>query len=60
MPITAEVFKKHGVFNPNKIFGVTTLDVVRANRVWLEPSLGQAHLLFRLNAVRLRLLLSVR
>merc|ERR1719224_421190 len=31
VPITAEVFKKHGVYNPNKIFGVTTLDVVRAN-----------------------------
>ncbi|MEJ1272647.1 malate dehydrogenase 2 NAD (mitochondrial) [Cricetulus griseus] len=27
----AEVFKKHGVYNPNKIFGVTTLDIVRAN-----------------------------
>ena len=31
IPITAEVFKKHGVYNPNKIFGVTTLDIVRAN-----------------------------
>jgi len=31
VPITAEVFKKHGVYNPDKIFGVTTLDVVRAN-----------------------------
>lgn len=31
IPITSEVFKKHGVYNPNKIFGVTTLDVVRAN-----------------------------
>jgi len=31
VPIAAEVFKKHGVFNPNKLFGVTTLDVVRAN-----------------------------
>ncbi|GCB65382.1 malate dehydrogenase, mitochondrial [Scyliorhinus torazame] len=31
IPITTEVFKKHGVYNPNKIFGVTTLDVVRAN-----------------------------
>lgn len=32
VPITAEVFKKHGVYNPRKIFGVTTLDVVRANK----------------------------
>ncbi|GCC18551.1 malate dehydrogenase, mitochondrial [Chiloscyllium punctatum] len=31
IPITSEVFKKLGVYNPNKIFGVTTLDVVRAN-----------------------------
>ncbi|EPY83944.1 malate dehydrogenase 2, NAD, mitochondrial [Camelus ferus] len=31
IPITAEVFKKHGVYNPDKIFGVTTLDIVRAN-----------------------------
>ncbi|ELW56437.1 Malate dehydrogenase, mitochondrial [Tupaia chinensis] len=31
IPITSEVFKKHGVYNPSKIFGVTTLDIVRAN-----------------------------
>ncbi|XP_056362892.1 malate dehydrogenase, mitochondrial [Oenanthe melanoleuca] len=31
IPIASEVFKKHGVYNPNKIFGVTTLDIVRAN-----------------------------
>ncbi|KAG9492690.1 hypothetical protein GDO78_000927 [Eleutherodactylus coqui] len=31
IPITAEIFKKHGVYNPNHIFGVTTLDIVRAN-----------------------------
>ena len=31
VPITVEVFKKHQVYNQNKIFGVTTLDVVRAN-----------------------------
>lgn len=30
VPIAAEVLKKHGVFNPKKLFGVTTLDVVRA------------------------------
>ncbi|ELW70851.1 Malate dehydrogenase, mitochondrial [Tupaia chinensis] len=29
--ITSEVFKKHGVYNPSKIFGVTTLDIVKAN-----------------------------
>ncbi|KAI6651509.1 malate dehydrogenase [Oopsacas minuta] len=31
VPITAEVFKDNGVYNPKKIFGVTTLDIVRAN-----------------------------
>ena len=31
VPITAEIFKDHGVYNPKKIFGVTTLDIVRAN-----------------------------
>ncbi|KAK9876470.1 hypothetical protein WA026_012784 [Henosepilachna vigintioctopunctata] len=31
VPIAAEVFKKAGVFDPKKIFGVTTLDIVRAN-----------------------------
>jgi malate dehydrogenase len=31
VPIVAEVFKKAGVFDPKRIFGVTTLDVVRAS-----------------------------
>jgi malate dehydrogenase len=31
VPIAAEVMKKAGVFDPKRIFGVTTLDVVRAN-----------------------------
>jgi malate dehydrogenase len=31
VPIVAEVFKKHNVFDPKRIFGVTTLDVVRAS-----------------------------
>merc|ERR1711915_319823 len=31
VPIASEMFKKAGVYNPNTIFGVTTLDVVRAN-----------------------------
>jgi len=31
VPIVAEVFKKHGVYDPKRIFGVTTLDVVRAS-----------------------------
>ncbi|RXW20136.1 hypothetical protein EST38_g5710 [Candolleomyces aberdarensis] len=31
VPIVAEVFKKFGTFNPKRVFGVTTLDVVRAS-----------------------------
>lgn len=31
VPIFAEVLKSAGVYNKNKLFGVTTLDVVRAN-----------------------------
>lgn len=30
VPIAAEVLKKHGVFNAKKLFGVTTLDIVRS------------------------------
>jgi malate dehydrogenase len=32
VPICAEVYKARGVYNPKKLFGVTTLDVVRASR----------------------------
>jgi malate dehydrogenase len=31
VPIAAEVLKKAGVYNPKKLFGVSTLDIVRAN-----------------------------
>ena len=31
VPIVAEVLKKKGVFDPKRLFGVTTLDVVRAS-----------------------------
>lgn len=31
VPILSEVYKKHGVYDPKKIFGVSTLDIVRAN-----------------------------
>lgn len=36
VPIVAEVFKSKGVYNPKKLFGVTTLDVLRANRFVAE------------------------
>ncbi|KAG0217784.1 Malate dehydrogenase, cytoplasmic [Mortierella sp. GBA43] len=32
VPIVAEVFRKHGTFNPKRLFGITTLDSVRASR----------------------------
>lgn len=32
VPIAAEVFKQAGTFNPKRLFGITTLDVVRASR----------------------------
>ncbi|RYP48196.1 hypothetical protein DL769_011230 [Monosporascus sp. CRB-8-3] len=32
VPIVSEVFKARGVYNPKRLFGVTTLDVVRASR----------------------------
>jgi hypothetical protein len=31
VPIAAEVFRRAGTFDPARLFGVTTLDVVRAN-----------------------------
>ncbi|CAG8523731.1 386_t:CDS:2 [Funneliformis caledonium] len=31
VPIVVEVLKKHGAFDPKRVFGVTTLDVVRAS-----------------------------
>jgi len=31
VPIASEVFKNAGVYDPKRIFGVTTLDIVRAN-----------------------------
>lgn len=32
VPIASELFKKAGKYNPAKIFGVSTLDIVRANK----------------------------
>lgn len=39
--IAAEVLKKLGVFNPRKLFGVTTLDVVRAE-TFLAELIGES------------------
>lgn len=36
VPIASEVLKKAGVYDPKKLFGVTTLDVVRAKTFYAE------------------------
>lgn len=36
VPIAAETLKKHGVYDPKKLFGVTTLDVVRAKTFYAD------------------------
>ncbi|KAK9476166.1 lactate/malate dehydrogenase [Lipomyces japonicus] len=41
VPIAVEVLKKHGVFNPAKVFGVTTLDIVRSETFTAQIT-GQA------------------
>ncbi|VDC04018.1 unnamed protein product [Peniophora sp. CBMAI 1063] len=38
VPIVAETFKKAGTYDPKRVFGVTTLDVVRAARFLSEVS----------------------
>jgi malate dehydrogenase len=43
VPIVAEVLKKHGVFDPKRLFGVTTLDVVRAS-TFVAEKLGDPSL----------------
>jgi len=40
VPIVAEVFKKHNVYDPKRLFGLTTLDVVRAS-TFVAEIIGQ-------------------
>jgi len=40
LPIAVETLKKYNVYNPAKVFGVTTLDVVRASTFTVQ-ALGQ-------------------
>lgn len=39
VPIAAEIFKQKGTYDPKRLFGVTTLDVVRA-RTFLAHKKG--------------------
>ncbi|KAF9926465.1 hypothetical protein FBU30_003965 [Linnemannia zychae] len=36
VPIVCEVLKQHGVFDPRRVFGVSTLDVIRSSRFVYE------------------------
>ncbi|GJP81189.1 hypothetical protein CLOP_g11356 [Closterium sp. NIES-67] len=36
VPIASEVFKKAGTYDPKKLFGITTLDIVRARTFYAE------------------------
>ncbi|KAJ3622096.1 hypothetical protein MTP99_002625 [Tenebrio molitor] len=36
VPMFSEIMKKHGHYNPYAVFGITTIDVVRANRFVAE------------------------
>ena len=38
VPIAAEILKKKGVYDPKKLFGVTTLDCVRAKTFYAEKN----------------------
>ncbi|MBA0825696.1 hypothetical protein Goarm_010622 [Gossypium armourianum] len=38
VPIAAEVFKKAGTYDEKKLFGVTTLDLVRAKTFYAEKA----------------------
>ena len=42
VPIAAEVLKQKGAYDPKRLFGVTTLDVVRRPLNSLTPSAGSA------------------
>lgn len=41
VPIAAEVLKKHNAFDPTRLFGVTSLDVVRA-QTFISEIIGEA------------------
>jgi malate dehydrogenase len=47
VPIASEVFQKAGVYDPNRIFGVSTLDVVRANTFIAEAKVRDKCNVFR-------------
>jgi malate dehydrogenase len=50
VPVAAEVLKKAGVYNPQKLFGVTMLDVIRAE-TFVANSQGRAAGTIRVNVI---------
>ena len=50
VPIAAEVLRRHGVYDPRKLLGVTTLDVVRA-RAFVAEAAGASPEGFRVPVV---------
>jgi malate dehydrogenase len=47
VPIASEVFQKAGVYDPNRIFGVSTLDIVRANTFIAEAKVRDMCIVFK-------------
>ena len=43
VPIASEVYKKHNVYDKNRIFGVTTLDAVRSNTFIAEEKVCETY-----------------
>ncbi len=50
VPVASEVLKKAGVYNPQKLFGVTMLDVIRAE-TFVAHHLGRAAGTIRVNVI---------
>ena len=55
VPIAAEMLKKEGVYNPKRLFGVTTLDIIRSNTFIAEAKASFTSLfyLFIIRSLRL-------
>lgn len=45
VPAAAEILKKLNVYDPKKLFGVTTLDIVRSNRFIAELKVYNGNIL---------------
>jgi len=43
VPIASEVLKLQGVYDPKRVIGVTTLDIVRANTFIAQAKVGNSY-----------------